>query len=137
MENPKPLAVEGVFIIQENIPTPDLIKEAGIETNEIECITVDKNGQTNVKGVFAVGDCTCGGMQVVTATGQGANAGLSAYRFIKSISQRYYTGIMPILLVLIKNHNRVNSLLTGNYLNIWCACAHLKHTTKQAQRLFN
>jgi thioredoxin reductase (NADPH) len=83
-EKSEPLPVEGVFIIQDNIPTTELIKNAGIGTNESGCIIVDKDCQTNVGGVYAAGDCTCGGMQVVTATGQGAIAALSAYRFIKS-----------------------------------------------------
>ena len=79
------LKVDGVFIVLENIPTTDIIREAGILTNESGCILIDKDQQTNIEGVFAAGDCVCGGMQVVTATGEGGRAGLSALRYIKSL----------------------------------------------------
>ena len=36
------------------------------------------------EGVFAAGDCCCGGMQIVTAAGEGGRAGLSVLRYIKS-----------------------------------------------------
>lgn len=82
---PRILNVDGVFIILENIPTTDMLRKAGIQTNESGCIMVDKDQQTNIVGVFAAGDCVCGGMQVVTAVGEGGRAGLSALRNIKSL----------------------------------------------------
>lgn len=82
---PRSLKVDGVFIILENIPTTDILKEARIQTNDSGCILVDKDQQTNIEGVFAAGDCVCGGMQVVTAVGEGGRAGLSALRYIKSL----------------------------------------------------
>lgn len=82
---PGTIKVDGVFIILENIPTTSIIKEAGILTNESGCILVDKDQQTNISGVFAVGDCVCGGMQIVTAAGEGGRAGLSVLRYIKSL----------------------------------------------------
>ena len=82
---PGTIKVDGVFIILENIPTTSIIKEAGILTNESGCILVDKDQQTNISGVFAGGDCVCGGMQIVTAAGEGGRAGLSVLRYIKSL----------------------------------------------------
>ena len=82
---PRTLKVDGVFIILENIPTNSILSEAGILTNESGCILIDKDQQTNIKGVFAAGDCVCGGMQVVTAAGEGGRAGLSVLRYIKSL----------------------------------------------------
>lgn len=78
------LEVDGVFIILETVPTTSILTDAGIGTDARSCILVDKNQATNVDGVFAAGDCVCGGMQVVTAVGAGGMAGLAALRYIKS-----------------------------------------------------
>ncbi len=78
------LEVDGVFIILETVPTTSILTDAGIGTDARSCILVDKNQATNVDGVFAAGDCVCGGMQVVTAAGEGGMAGLAALRYIKS-----------------------------------------------------
>jgi len=43
---------------------------------------VDRWQRTNIDGVFAAGDCTCGGMQVVTAVGEGAMASLKAFHYV-------------------------------------------------------
>jgi thioredoxin reductase (NADPH) len=81
------LEVDGVFIIMESIPTTNVTANAGIKTDGGNCILVDKNQATNVEGVFAAGDCVCGGMQVVTAAGEGGMAGLAALRYIKSMKR--------------------------------------------------
>lgn len=78
------LRVDGVFIILEHVPITDIIREAGVETDETGCIKVDRQQQTSAEGVFAAGDCVCGGMQVVTSAGEGGKAGLAALRYIKS-----------------------------------------------------
>jgi thioredoxin reductase (NADPH) len=81
------LDVDGVFIILESIATTDILANAGIQTDGGSCILVDDNQATNVEGIFAAGDCVCGGMQVVTAAGEGGMAGLAALRYIKSIKR--------------------------------------------------
>jgi thioredoxin reductase (NADPH) len=82
------LDVDGVFIILEKVPTTNILIDAGIGTDARSCILVDKNQATNVKGVFAAGDCVCGGMQVVTAAGEGGMAGLAVLRYIKSSAKK-------------------------------------------------
>jgi thioredoxin reductase (NADPH) len=81
------LDVDGVFMILESVGTSDIVKEAGVETDEGGCIMVDKNQRTNVDGVFAAGDCVCGGMQIVTAAGDGGKAGLSALRYVRALKK--------------------------------------------------
>jgi thioredoxin reductase (NADPH) len=81
------LKVDGVFIIVDHSGTNEMIKEAGVRTDESGCIGVDRNHQTNIEGVFAAGDCICGGMQVITAAGEGGRAGLSVLRYIKSMKR--------------------------------------------------
>lgn len=79
------LNLDGVFIILEQVATTDLMKEAGLETDEGGCIIVDRYQKTNLDGVFAAGDCVCGGMQVITAAGEGGRAGLSVLRYLRSL----------------------------------------------------
>jgi thioredoxin reductase len=40
-----------------------------------------------VEGVFAAGDCTCGGMQIATAVGEGAEAAIQAFRYVKTLKK--------------------------------------------------
>jgi thioredoxin reductase (NADPH) len=75
--------VDGVFISLGWVPTTEIVRKAGIEVDERGCIKVDRWQRTNIEGVFAAGDCTCGGMQVVTAAGEGAMAATTALKYIR------------------------------------------------------
>jgi len=74
----KDLRVGGVLIAVGYVPMTEIIKKAGVEVDERGCIKVDRKQKTNLEGVFAAGDCTCGGMQIITAAGEGARAIISA-----------------------------------------------------------
>ena len=75
--------VDGVFIILEHISTWDIFSEAGIKTDEGGCVKVDEMQRTSIPGVFAAGDCSCIGWQIIAAAGDGAKAALSAMKYIK------------------------------------------------------
>lgn len=75
--------VNGVFIALGGVPMTEIVKKAGIVLDAGGCIMVDRFQRTNIEGVFAAGDCTCGGMQVVTAAGEGAMAAMKASSYIK------------------------------------------------------
>ncbi len=75
--------VDGVFISLGWAPTSEIVRKVGINIDEKGCIKVDRWQRTNIEGVFAAGDCTCGGMQVVTAIGEGAMAANTALRYIR------------------------------------------------------
>ena len=47
-------------------------------------IIVDDDMKTNIKGVFACGDCTGGLLQVSKAVYEGAKAGLSVIEYINN-----------------------------------------------------
>ncbi len=72
------IPVDGVFISMGRVPSTLIIAKKGVEVDERGCIKVDRMQRTNLEGVFAAGDCTCGGMQVVTAAGEGAMAAMRA-----------------------------------------------------------
>jgi thioredoxin reductase len=88
LNNGTSLKVDGVFIILEHVSTTDILTEAGIKIDERGCIIIDRENATNIKGVFAAGDCICGGMQIVMAAGDGGRAGLSALRYVKSLKNQ-------------------------------------------------
>lgn len=81
------IPIDGVFLSLGGVPMTDLVKRAGIRVDERGCMLVDRRQATNLEGVFAAGDCTCGGMQIVTAAGEGAMAAIQAFRYVKKIKK--------------------------------------------------
>lgn len=86
-EGDEKVMLDGVFIILEYVSTKGILQDAGVVTDEGGCVLVNKDSETNMPGVYAAGDCTCNGMQIVTATGLGAKAALSAMRYVKSLGR--------------------------------------------------
>jgi len=72
------LDVDGVFISIGEVPQNDLAKKMGLKLDDKGYIIIDRQGRTNVKGVYAAGDITGGLRQVVTAVGEGAIAALAS-----------------------------------------------------------
>lgn len=88
-EGEKSLDVDGVFVEIGSLPAVDLAKHLNLELKGI-MIEVDGKQRTSMDGVFAAGDITTGSgklKQIVTAASEGAIAAVSAYRYIKKISQ--------------------------------------------------
>jgi len=77
------LDLEGVFIAMGSTPIAQLILKAGGLTDDRGCLIVDKHQRMNLDGVFAAGDCTCGGMQIVAAAGEGSVAGMRAASYLR------------------------------------------------------
>jgi thioredoxin reductase (NADPH) len=77
------IPLDGVFIAMGSTPVSNLILKAGGHAGDRGCLIVDKHQRMNLDGVFAAGDCTCGGMQIVTAAGEGAMAGMRAAAAIR------------------------------------------------------
>jgi len=75
--------VKGVFVSLGGVPMTAIVRNAGVETDRTGCLIVDRQQRTSIEGVFAAGDCTCGGMQVVTAAGEGAMAAMRASAYIR------------------------------------------------------
>jgi len=71
------LPIAAFFIFRESLTSP-LFQKAGLALDHGRCLAVDRFQRTNIEGVFAAGDVTCGGMQVVTAAGEGAVAAIQA-----------------------------------------------------------
>jgi alkyl hydroperoxide reductase subunit F len=68
-----------VFVQIGLVPNTEWLK-GSVELNRFGEIVVDARGQTSAAGVFAAGDSTTTPYkQIVTATGEGAKAALSAF----------------------------------------------------------
>ncbi|HLN89461.1 MAG TPA: FAD-dependent oxidoreductase [Candidatus Binatia bacterium] len=77
------ITVNGVFVSLGGVPLTAIVQNAGIAIDRNGCLTIDRQQRTNIEGVFAAGDCTCGGMQVVTAAGEGAMAAMRASAYVR------------------------------------------------------
>ncbi|HYA49008.1 MAG TPA: FAD-dependent oxidoreductase [Burkholderiales bacterium] len=76
------LAAAAVFIFRD-IPAAPVFGRAGLTLDHKQCIAVDRFQRTNIPGVLAAGDVTCGGLQVVAAAGEGCVAALQALVFLR------------------------------------------------------
>jgi thioredoxin reductase (NADPH) len=76
------IPVSGCFIFRESLTSPLFVK-AGLKLDHGQCLAVDRFQRTNIEGVFAAGDISCGGMQVVTAAGEGAVAAMQAIVYLR------------------------------------------------------
>lgn len=76
------IKVDGAFIALGTATSTDLAQRLGaiIKDNKI---VVNEKMETNVKGLFAAGDCTGGLLQISKAVYEGMQAGLSAINFLK------------------------------------------------------
>jgi len=73
---------DAVFIIQ-HVPSGNLLRRAGVQLNQRDCIIVNREQETNLPGVYAAGDVTCGGLQVATSVGEGVMASLQVLKLLR------------------------------------------------------
>ncbi len=73
---------DGLFIAMGDASSLDFAFTLGVFTEGI-FIQADREGRTNVPGVFAAGDCTGGFLQISKAVGEGAVAAKSAIDYVR------------------------------------------------------
>ena len=76
------LKIDGAFIAQGSADSSDFARKLGIILNDNK-IKVDENMETNIKGIFACGDCIGGTLQISKAVDDGMVAGLSVIKYLK------------------------------------------------------
>lgn len=76
------LKIDGVFIAEGVAGSTEFAKKLGILTNK-DKIIVNDNMETNLKGIYACGDCTGGLLQISKAVYEGTKAGLQAIQYLK------------------------------------------------------
>lgn len=77
------LKLDGVFMALGTAGSTAIAKKIGAQM-EGNNIKIDAHGATNVPGLFAAGDCTGGLLQIAKAVYQGAEAGLSAVKYLRT-----------------------------------------------------
>lgn len=76
------LTVDGVFVEAGGIPNNSFLP-SDVKVNSLGEIMTNKDGETNVDGLFAAGDVTdCRNKQVIIAAGEGAAAALVAHEYL-------------------------------------------------------
>ena len=77
---PSSIEVDGVFMLRESVSPAVLV--GGLETQNGH-VVVDRNMRTNVKGLFAAGDCTGRPYQYAKAIGEGNVAAHAVSEYVK------------------------------------------------------
>ncbi len=81
----KMLNIDGLFVEIGSEPNSNLPEKIGVKIDKRGYIEVDKAQRTNIKGVWAAGDCTTNSndfRQVATAVAEGAIASNDIYKYI-------------------------------------------------------
>lgn len=73
---------DGIFVAYGTASSVDFARKLGISLNG-DMIEVDGSMGTNLKGLYAAGDCCSSVKQIAIAVGQGAAAGLSISEYIR------------------------------------------------------
>ncbi len=80
---PRTVKADGVFVEMGMKPNADLAIALGLEMTPGGYVKVNRlNQETSMPGVYAAGDLTGGRLQVATAVGSGASAGISALQYL-------------------------------------------------------
>ena len=88
----KDLPVGGVFIFVGFLPNSDLLK-AHAEHDEAGYFVTDRNMQTSIEGVWAVGDVRAQlTKQIATAVGDGTTAAVAASQYVEALRDRQRRG---------------------------------------------
>ncbi len=74
-----PFITDGVFIAIGYVPAIELATMMGLEINEDGYIQHDGKHRTNIPGIYSAGDVEGGYKQIVTASGQGAEAAMTIF----------------------------------------------------------
>ena len=79
------LKVDGIFVAQGVAGSTEFAKKLGAFTKQ-DKIVVNEKMETNIKGLYACGDCTGGLLQVCKAVYEGATAGTQAIQYVRSLN---------------------------------------------------
>jgi len=78
------IPVDAAFILRDSIPMDKLVD--GLEMKDSH-VDVKRDMSTNLKGIFAAGDCTGGPYQIAKAVGEGLIAALSAASYLDKMKR--------------------------------------------------
>ena len=76
------IKTEGIFVAEGVAGSAEFAKKLGVITKNNKII-VDENMSTNIKGIYACGDCVGGLLQISKAVYEGTKAGLEVIKYIR------------------------------------------------------
>ncbi len=76
---------DGIFIAMGTAGSTEIARQMGAELTEKGNIKVNENMETTIPGLYAAGDCTGGLLQVAKAVYEGAQAGINAGKYVRSL----------------------------------------------------
>ncbi|MFX1239061.1 MAG: NAD(P)/FAD-dependent oxidoreductase [Promethearchaeota archaeon] len=89
-ENGKEFYVDGLFIEVGSIPKSQLVVDIGVKLNQSGEIIINRNSETNIKGIYAAGDVADSPFkQAITGVAEGVVAAYSAFDYLKQKSIEY------------------------------------------------
>ena len=78
------LQADGAFVFIGMIPNTEFLKSTDVKLDDYGFVITDKNGATDIEGIFAAGDCRNGAIaQIASATGEGVFASYGIKDFLK------------------------------------------------------
>lgn len=81
-EDGSEVSFDGLFVALGSANATDLALKAGAAFDQGK-LALDENQMTTVPGLYAAGDCIGGILQVSTAVGEGATAGMAAIKYLR------------------------------------------------------
>jgi thioredoxin-disulfide reductase len=78
------LHLDGLFVYIGHIPLSSLAKSLGVKLNKKQEIIINRNSETNIKGIFSAGDVADTRFkQAITGAAEGVSAAYSSYEYIQ------------------------------------------------------
>lgn len=77
-------AADGIFVAMGTAGSSEMARQMGATLTEKGNIKVNDQMESTIPGLFAAGDCTGGLLQVAKAVADGAQAGISAGKYVRS-----------------------------------------------------
>ena len=77
-------AADGIFVAMGTAGSSEMARQMGAALTEKGNIKVNEQMESTIPGLFAAGDCTGGLLQVAKAVADGARAGISAGKYVRS-----------------------------------------------------
>lgn len=77
-------AADGIFVAMGTAGSSEMARQMGAALTEKGNIKVNDQMESTIPGLFAAGDCTGGLLQVTKAVADGAQAGISAGKYVRS-----------------------------------------------------
>lgn len=77
-------AADGIFVAMGTAGSSEMARQMGASLTEKGNIKVNEQMESTIPGLFAAGDCTGGLLQVAKAVADGAQAGISAGKYVRS-----------------------------------------------------